>query len=130
MLRTEVFVRGFGELEAVVMDRMWARDGPTTVREVYEELSRERRIAYTTVMTTMDNLHRKGWLVRERDGKAYRYWPAMSREEYGARLMREAMVAGGDPELVLTRFLDQMGDAEAAKLHDVMRRWSSRGETA
>lgn len=88
-------VRGFGELEAVVMDRIWDRDGTTTVREIFDELAAEREIAYTTVMSTMDNLHTKGWLERERDGKAYRYWPALTREQHSAQLMREVFDAGG-----------------------------------
>ena len=50
-----------------------------------------RPIAYTTVMSTMDNLHRKGWLAPEPDGRAYRYTAIASREEYSARLMREAL---------------------------------------
>jgi len=57
--------RGFGDLEAVVMDRLWDRDGATTVRMVFEDMLRDREIAYTTVMSTMDNLHHKGWLSRE-----------------------------------------------------------------
>ena len=48
--------RGFGDLEAVVMDRLWDRDGATTVRDVFEDMVRDREIAYTTVMSTMDNL--------------------------------------------------------------------------
>ena len=54
-------IRGFGELEAVIMDRMWSRDSAisTTVRELFDELAVERSIAYTTVMSTMDNLHTK-----------------------------------------------------------------------
>jgi len=82
-------VRGFGDLETVVMDRLWDRGGTTTVRELFEELRADREIAYTTVMSTMDNLHRKNWLSRERRGKAYLYWPNMTREEYSARLMRD-----------------------------------------
>jgi predicted transcriptional regulator len=56
-----VRIRGFGELEAVIMDRIWRRDSaiPTTVRELFDELAAERTIAYTTVMSTMDNLHTK-----------------------------------------------------------------------
>lgn len=66
--------RAFGQLEAVVMDRIWTRDAAgTTVRDVFEELSAERDIAYTTGMSTMDNLHGKGWLTRQRGGRAYRY---------------------------------------------------------
>src|SRR5260370_32273377 len=97
--RPAVRIRGFGELEAVIMDRM-GRGGsaiPTTVRELFDELAAERTIAYTTVMSTMDNLHTKGWLARERDGKAYRYWPTLSREQHSARLMREALDGGGSP---------------------------------
>jgi predicted transcriptional regulator len=111
-----VGVRGFGDLEAVVMDRVWSHDGPVTVRELFDELSGQRSIAYTTVMSTMDNLHRKGWLARERDGKAYRYTAVASREEYSARLMREALAEAGDTEAVLSHFVATMDDAESAAL--------------
>ncbi len=43
------------------------------VREMVEDLHNDRALAYTTVMTVMENLHRKGWLRRERDGRAWRY---------------------------------------------------------
>ena len=114
--------RGFGDLEAVVMDRLWERDGATTVREVFEVLLRDREIAYTTVMSTMDNLHRKGWLSRERDGKAYRYWPSMTREQYGAALMREALDAGGRSDRVLAHFLEQISAEDSAALRKVLGR--------
>jgi predicted transcriptional regulator len=115
-------VRGFGELEAVVMDRLWSRAGMTTVREVFEELRAQREIAYTTVMSTMDNLHRKGWLSRQRQGKAFFYWPVHTREEYSARLMRDALDGGGDPGLVLTHFLEQISDEESATLRTALQR--------
>lgn len=115
-------MRGFGELEAVVMVRLWARTDPTAVREVFEELRDQREIAYTTVMSTMDNLHRKGWLARKRQGKAFLYWPVLSREEYSARLMREALDGGGKSDLVLTHFLAQMTDQESATLRTALQR--------
>lgn len=118
--------RGFGDLEAVVMDRLWVRDSATTVREVFEDLLRDREIAYTTVMSTMDNLHRKGWLSRQRQGKAYLYWPRMTREQYSAHLMRDALDAGGRSDLVLAHFLDQISDDESAALRKVLRRSGSR----
>jgi predicted transcriptional regulator len=123
-----VRVRGFGELEAVVMDRVWSR-GPAsaiTVREVFDGLAAERTIAYTTVMSTMDNLHTKGWLARERDGKAYRYWPTLSREEHSARLMRQALDGGGRPELVLHHFVEQIGPVESTRLRDLLRGLAKR----
>jgi predicted transcriptional regulator len=121
-----VQIRGFGDLEAVVMDRVWAGSEPVTVREIFDELSERRDIAYTTVMSTMDNLHRKGWLERRRVGKAYSYWPTMSREERSANLMRDAFESGGDTDRVLTFFLRQMNDEESARLRAALRKLTRR----
>ena len=115
-------MRGFGDLEAVIMHMVWDRSRPVTVRELFDELGQERAIAYTTVMSTMDKLHRKGWLARIKDGKAYRYTATASREEYSARLMREALAEGGDAEVVLSHFVTQIGDAESELLRAVVRR--------
>ena len=115
-------IRGFGELEAVIMDRLWDRDQICTVRDIYSDIANGREIAYTTVMSTMDNLHRKGWLARERVGKAYRYWPTKSREKHTASLMRAAFDSGGDTDRVLTFFVEQMNDDESARLQAALRR--------
>jgi predicted transcriptional regulator len=119
-------VRGFGDLETVVMHRVWDRDSPVTVRELLDELLQERDIAYTTVMSTMDNLHRKGWLARVKDGKAYRYTATASREEYSARLMQEALADGGDTEMVLSHFVAQIDGQESEVLRAVLRRLTGR----
>jgi predicted transcriptional regulator len=121
-------VRGFGELEAVIMDRIWNRgaEALTTVREVFDELAAERDIAYTTVMSTMDNLYSKGWLAREREGKAYRYWATLTREQHSARLMREALDGGGRSDLVLSHFVEQIGPKESARLREALRRLPKR----
>ena len=113
--------RGFGDLEATVMDRVWAREDGVTVREVFDELAGTRQIAYTTVLSTMDNLHRKGWVRRDREGKAFRYWPTMTREERSANLMRAAFSAGGDREAVLAFFVGQMTAEESAQLKAALR---------
>jgi predicted transcriptional regulator len=119
-------VRGFGDLEAVIMHRVWEYGRPVTVRELFDELSAERTIAYTTVMSTMDNLHRKGWLDRVKEGKAYRYTATASREEYSARLMREALDNGGNTEAVLSHFVAQIDSGESAALQSVLRKLRSR----
>jgi len=119
-------VRGFGDLEAVLMQLVWDREGAVTVRELFDELRQERAIAYTTVMSTMDNLHRKGWLDRVKDGKAYRYTATASREQYSARLMREALAGGGDTEAVLSHFVAQMDGEESDALRTVVRRLTRR----
>ena len=119
-------MRGFGDLESVIMHMVWDHDGPVTVRELFDELRQVRPIAYTTVMSTMDNLHRKGWLARDKDGKAYRYTATASREEYSARLMQEALADGGDTEAVLSHFVAQIGGAESQALRAVVQRMAGR----
>ncbi|MFF0341345.1 BlaI/MecI/CopY family transcriptional regulator [Kribbella sp. NPDC004875] len=114
-------MRGFGDLEAVVMDRLWSRDDPATVREILDDLATERQLAYTTVMTVMDNLYRKGWLSRELDGKAYRYRPVSTRQDYSAELMRQVLAGSGDEIATLFRFVDHMTDAEATAVRDALQ---------
>ena len=106
--------RPFGDLEATVMDLLWSADRPLLVREVLDLLP--ARPAYTTVMTVMDNLHRKGWLARSRDGRAWRYEPELTREAYTARLMREALAVSDDRAGVLARFVAEIDPADAAAL--------------
>ena len=52
----------FGELEAAIMDVVWAAGAPVRVREVSDQLNRDRRLAFNTVQTVMEILYRKGWL--------------------------------------------------------------------
>lgn len=113
-------MRQLGQLEAVVMDRLWAWDRPALVREVLEDLQRDREIAYTTVMTVMENLHRKGLLGRERDGRAYRYAPEQSREEHIAAMMEEVLATSSDPSATLMHFVQHMDDSELAALGAVL----------
>jgi predicted transcriptional regulator len=119
-------MRGFGDLESVIMQMVWDQGRPVTVRELFDQLSQDRVIAYTTVMSTMDNLHRKGWLTRVKEGKAYRYTATASREEYSARLMREALAGGGDTEAVLSHFVAEIGGEESEVLRNVVRRLAGR----
>ncbi len=119
-------MRGFGELEAVVMDRLWSLGGSGTVREVVEQLRADREIAYTTVLSTMDNLHRKGHLTREREGKAHRYRTVRSHAEHTAALMHQALSVGDDSEAVLAHFVGEMTEDELGRLQEVLGRRSPR----
>ena len=108
--------RPFGDLEATVMDLLWSAGRPLLVREVVDLMHPQRTPAYTTVMTVMDNLHRKEWLARSRDGRAWRYEPVLGREAYTARLMREALAVSDDRAGVLARFVEEISPTEAAAL--------------
>ena len=98
-----------GPLEQDVMDVVW-RLRDVTVRDVHVELSATREIAYTTVMTTMSRLARKGILLRDTADLAHRYRPVVSRDQY-------ARGAVGD---VLSWLLERYPEPAVAYLADVV----------
>lgn len=63
------------------MDELWRVTAPASVREVHTELAHERELAYTTVMTVLDRLAKKGVVSRVRQGRQWLYQPAQSRED-------------------------------------------------
>ncbi|WP_433399340.1 BlaI/MecI/CopY family transcriptional regulator [Streptomyces sp. CA-146814] len=113
--------RQLGELEDAVMTRVWQGNRPVTVREVLEDLQQERSIAYTTVMTVMDNLHQKGWVRREVDGRAYRYTAVSTRAAYSAALMNEAWSQSDNPAAALVAFFGMMSPEQREALQDAVR---------
>jgi predicted transcriptional regulator len=115
-VREGCVVKRFGDLESVVMERIWRLGRPVVVREIFEELKAERTIAYTTVMTVMDKLHHKGWLRREPRGRAYAYEAVASREAYTARLMRDAWATSDNQAAAFVHFLEQLSEPEARAL--------------
>lgn len=109
--------RRLGDLEAAVVDVLWDRRDPASVRQVLEEVNSDgRSLAYTTVMTVLENLHRKGFVTRERAGRAWFYSTAQSREQYTASVMGEALASGADREAALLRFVESMSPVELQRL--------------
>lgn len=106
----------FGELEASVMDRLWEAEGPRSVRDVLVDLQRTRDIAYTTVMTVMERLFRKGLLAREEAGKAFLYRPVLSRADYTADAMAAALADTRDRDAALVHFAQKVSAREARTL--------------
>lgn len=113
-------MRPLGELEAVVMAQMWQRDEPASVREVMDELHGQRDLAYTTVMTVMDNLHRKGMVSRQMHGRAYLYSAARSRAEYSADLIAAAVDDSGDRAAALLQFMGQLSPKELTRIRKAL----------
>ena len=119
-------MRQLGELEAVIMDRLWQWGRPAPVREMLDDLRKERPLAYTTVMTVMENLYRKGWLRRHRDGRAWRYEPTSSRSSYTAALMSNALATSTDRRNALAHFVLQMSPHDATLLQQALDQARSR----
>ncbi|WP_431676687.1 BlaI/MecI/CopY family transcriptional regulator [Kitasatospora sp. KL5] len=113
-------MRGFGQLEAEIMNRLWSWGRPATVREVVDDLNQVRPVAYTTVNTVADILYRKGFLARTKEGRAWVYAPARSREAYTAELMREVLGEAPDARAALMLFVGGMDAGQAAVLREIL----------
>jgi predicted transcriptional regulator len=109
-----------GKLESELMERIWTR-GEITVRDLHLEVA--SRLAYTTIMTTLDRLYKKGLLQRRKLGKAFYYAPAMTQEDYHSRLTSHllGMVLddGADKNLVLSSFVNAVSEADQKLLDEL-----------
>ena len=113
-----------GELQTEVMEILWREPG-LTVNEVEERLRRKRSLAHTTVLTTLDRMHASGYLLREKQGKAFVYSPRYTREEFERGMAQEVLGAllGQLTGPAISAFVDLVGDdAEALdRLEEVIR---------
>lgn len=125
----KAIMRGFGELEAAIMNVLWDGSEPASVREIRAGLRPDREPAYNTVLTVVDILYKKGWLRRSRDGRAFRYRPVNTRAEYGTRLMRDAMAESGDPAGSLVNFVRQLNPDESAALREALQAYEREAGT-
>ncbi len=81
-----------GALEAQVMNAVWDGGGQVSVEQVRQSLEDSgKKAAYTTVMTTMSRLHKKGLLIREMRGKAYFYSAAVSRKDLDTSVIKQVI---------------------------------------
>lgn len=127
--RSEALEGVLGPLEQEVMDVAWEL-GDATVRDVHDRLSRDRQIAYTTVMTTMTRLASKGLLSRDTSGLAHRYAPAVSRDNYGRSTVGSILswLFERYPEPAASYLADVVGDADGATLEELRRAVERRRE--
>ncbi|MCM3883480.1 BlaI/MecI/CopY family transcriptional regulator [Frankia sp. R82] len=107
-----------GDLERSVMDVLWSSDGWLTAREVAARLDHERDLAYTTVLTVLERLERKGFVRRQRAARAHRYAAVDSREAVVAEAMMEALGTADDRGSALVRFVGSVSAEEA----EILRR--------
>lgn len=111
-----------GELERRVLDVLWAADGALTPREVHTALAAQRSLAYTTVMTILVRLWRKGLLEREPRGRSFAYHPVETRDERVASRMRELLAGAGDRSAALAGFVESLPADEVDDLRRLLRR--------
>lgn len=109
-------MKDLGELEAEVMARLWDWDRTCTVRDILQDMTADRQLAYTTVMTVLDNLHKKGFVSRKAVGRAYHYRSVKSREEHTADLITFALARSDDRPASLLKFVERLDPEEQAAL--------------
>lgn len=95
---------------------LWSRAEPMSVRDLLHELESVRPTAYTTVITVVERLRAKGWVTRQRNGRAYLYAPTLAQHEYSARLMGQALHESSDRSAALLSFAGSLDPVEAEAL--------------
>lgn len=111
-----------GALESMVLEVLWDDGGWLIPGEVHTAVGRNRRLAYTTIMTTMSRLWEKGRLDRRRRGRAFEYRPTLDRTEFAASRMNEFLGAAGDSRAALAHFVSAMASDDVAELRRVLRK--------
>ena len=117
-----------GELEAEVMDLLWDDGGWMTPGEAHEVMSTDRAIAYSTVMTILVRLWRKGRLDRQAAGRAFAYRPVQTREEYAAARMAGLLVTAKNRPVALSHFVAGLTPADKRQLRRVLDEHKGRAE--
>jgi predicted transcriptional regulator len=117
-----------GVLESELMEILWA-GGENSVRQVAQKMNRP--LAYTTVMTTLDRLFKKGLLDRRKSQRAFFYVPLLSREQWQRRRAGQLVsgfLSGPEPrrELLLSCFLEAVGRHDAGLLDDLEKKIRAR----
>jgi predicted transcriptional regulator len=111
----------FGALELRVLDALWRRGGELAVRDIQPDFPGS---AYTTLMTTMDRLHRKGVLERRKVGRAFAYRPVTSRHELESGMVTRALqplLAGESAQPILSFFVEQVSRQDDRLLDELER---------
>ena len=119
----QIVDEGLGDLERQVMSLAWSQDD-TTVRNACARLG--PNVAYTTVMTTMDRLFKKGLLSRRKEGRAFVYKPTATRRELEGAVAAELVQSllrsqGSEPLPILSSLVDAVSESDRDLLDDLER---------
>ena len=116
-----------GPLERRLLEAVWER-GDATVRELVE--GGDTNLAYTTLMTTLERLYKKNLLSRRAEGRAYRYTPRFTREEFrreeAGNAFRQMLNASPAPSLPLSYLVEIVSEHDAELLDDLSRMVESK----
>jgi BlaI family transcriptional regulator, penicillinase repressor len=116
-------ILGLGSLQSEVMELVWTRE-EASVAQLVEAIGKRRSVAYTTVLSAVQKLEKKGWLKHRSEGRAYVYRAARQRTDVGRSKLRELLKTAfsGDPRLLLSSLISEarLSDAELAELRELI----------
>jgi BlaI family transcriptional regulator, penicillinase repressor len=116
-------LHGLGSLQSEVMDLVWGQ-GEATVAQLFETIGARRRITYTTILSAVQKLERKGWLKHRTAGRAYVYYAVRDRLQVGGRTLRDLLRTAfeGDPRLLLSSLLEdtKLSDSDLKELRKLI----------
>lgn len=118
-LNLRVDGRLFGPLEARILEALWSAPGPVSGRQIHGAFP---ELAYTTIMTTLDRLYRKGVLLRESSGRAFAYRVRCSRQEWLRQTAFDSLadlLGAGGANAMLATFVSAIGKRDAALLDEL-----------
>lgn len=109
-----------GPLETRLLELLWSRRQPTTAGQIQRA---HPTLAYTTIMTTLDRLYRKGLLLRAKDGRAFAYAARYTRAELLSEMISghvaELLAAADEGTLLLSTLVRTVGRSDAALLDEL-----------
>lgn len=115
-------MKQLGTLEADVMDAVWdAAPEALSVHDILAAFS-DRKLAYTTILTVVTNLHSKGFVTRTKVSRAYQYRAKHTREEVTSQTLRDILDSSDDPTAVLMHFAQTATPEETAALRKSLPR--------
>ena len=117
--RNDGLEKTLGALEAQIMDVIWSSRDPMCVDDVRAELAkRGKDSAYTTIMTTLSRLNKKGLLARDMQGKAYQYTSRVSRKELSSTVTKQVVdgLLATFAEPAMAYFVEALSDTDPGKL--------------
>ena len=121
--RKDGLEKTLGALEAQIMDVIWSSRDPMCVDDVRAELARRgKESAYTTIMTTLSRLHKKGLLARDMKGKAHYYTSRVSRKELGSTVTKDVIdgLLATFAEPAMAYFVEALSDTDPRKLDSLV----------
>lgn len=122
-MRSSNFGKVLGELETEVIQIVWKSIEPVSVGDIVKILSKKRNIAYTTAMTIMGRLFRKGLLTRKPYRKAYLYSPAYTKDVFLTRVSQQIIknLVSSFGKTAIAHFADEIENMRPSKKRELMK---------